>query len=320
MLAPAYHGLPLSPNPFAHSLALYQLAPEPPQPPRSVWTFVEELQSPLWRQAHLGAAAAPGGARRPLRRRRHRRRVPGRSGTPATRLRDLRRFLAGGRPAATAPTALELRSQATWAGARPTGFRRARRVHGHRGRYGGHPARRLLDRGRDAAARRAVPAAGESSAAGHPHAHLPLLLRPHQPPAQVPRRAGRRRRLLPRGVPQPPGPRGRERPVADHQLSTTICRQKIIPEYGQDAGAAPGQAAAHRAQVRALRHPHLPLLHRAGGAQLARQPPSQAPHPELSGHCKGHGGSFCTSTAKGQAYLEEAVRDLFTDSARAWAG
>jgi len=87
---------------------------------------------------------------------------------------------------------------------------------------------------------------------------------------------------------------------------------RIIPEYGRSAGP----------RLEKLRR----VVHKCGRYGIKIYPfciepaaftwtypevaAAAAAHPDL----KGHEGAFCTSTEKGQAYLEEAARTLFTEA------
>jgi hypothetical protein len=84
---------------------------------------------------------------------------------------------------------------------------------------------------------------------------------------------------------------------------------QIIPEYGQHAG--PRLEKLRRTVAKCARYGIRIYPFCIEPAAFNRNAPevqaAAAAHPEL----RGHNGSFCTSTEKGQAYLEEAVRTLF---------
>lgn len=86
---------------------------------------------------------------------------------------------------------------------------------------------------------------------------------------------------------------------------------RIIPEYGRDAG--PRLAKLRRTVAKCARYGIriYPFCIEPAGFTW--------PHPEIAAAAKahpdliGHNRAFCTSTAKGQAYLEEATRTLFSE-------
>ena len=86
---------------------------------------------------------------------------------------------------------------------------------------------------------------------------------------------------------------------------------KIIPEYGQHAG--PRLEKLRRTVAKCARYGIRIYPFCIEPAALTGPAPevlaAGAAHPEL----KGHNGSFCTSTELGRAYVEEAVRTLFTE-------
>lgn len=91
---------------------------------------------------------------------------------------------------------------------------------------------------------------------------------------------------------------------------STICSTRIIPEYGRNA-------ERHQAALRSLTERYIRFgirLYAFGiePAAFAVNSPVLAAHPELAGHQSDQYIAFCTSTRTGQAYLEEALRNLFT--------
>lgn len=86
---------------------------------------------------------------------------------------------------------------------------------------------------------------------------------------------------------------------------------QLIPEYGRQA--APRLAKLRRTVAQCARYGIKVYPFCIEPAALSGAAPevvaAAAAHPEL----KGHNGSFCTSTELGRAYVEEAVRTLFTE-------
>ncbi|HUS80734.1 MAG TPA: hypothetical protein VM283_05655, partial [Armatimonadota bacterium] len=86
---------------------------------------------------------------------------------------------------------------------------------------------------------------------------------------------------------------------------------RIIPEYGRNAG--PRLAKLRRTVRKCARYGIRIYPFCIEPAALSSPAPevvaAAAAHPEL----KGHNGSFCTSTEMGRAYVEEAVRTLFSE-------
>ncbi len=86
---------------------------------------------------------------------------------------------------------------------------------------------------------------------------------------------------------------------------------RLIPEYGQQAG--PRLAKLRRTVAQCARYGIRVYPFCIEPAALTTPAPAvaaaAAAHPEL----RGHGGSFCTSTELGRAYVQEAVQTLFSE-------
>jgi len=85
---------------------------------------------------------------------------------------------------------------------------------------------------------------------------------------------------------------------------------QIIPEYGKDSAR---RLAKLRLTVeRCARYGIKIYAFCIEPASFEKDSPILRAHPDLAGHTVGNRVAFCTSTEKGQAYLEEATRNLFS--------
>ena len=286
------------------------LSPEPPQPPRSHWRFVEELQSPLWRpfawrrrRRRPGEADLSGGVTLDLG-------FPDERGFLDTAYDDLRRFLEAG---GIGPGAYRLAFQQADLGEREA-YSLAVASDGC-----------TLSAGDADGIRRAVYyLEDELLRSGGPFLRLgETVRRPviktrisrcffgpiHRPPHNIDELTDDidyypdeyLNRLAHEGV---------------NGLWLTIyfaeiCRQSVLPEYGQDAARRVAKlrrtvekCARYGIRIYAFANEPAPI---AVDSDVARA------HPELLGHGYGDWRYFCTSNPTAQAYLEEAMYNLFTD-------
>lgn len=292
------------------------LRPEPLQPPESAWQFIKELRSPLWRKIHW----------RPRARRPHEAdlregvslhvdfRDDG--GRLATAYRDLERFLDAAGIRRTGPYSIVIKHACT-------PVREAYRLVVGR-------ARCEVLAGDTEGIRRAIFfLEDEILRAGGPF--LPFGTIERRPVIRT-----RISRCFFGPIHRPP--RNRDELTDDvnyypdeyldrlaHESVnglwltihfSEICRSAVIPEYGRDTARRVNklrQTVEHCARygIRIYAFANEPLHLRANSA-VARA------HPELLGHRIGSDEKdsyhhFCTSNPTARAYLEEAMRSLFTD-------